>query len=308
MQIVVVGHKNPDTDSVVSAIVWAEYLKSQGKEAKAYRAGDLNFETKFVLEHFNEPAPAMIDDLAGREVFLVDHGELAQSPTGVEKAKIIGVLDHHRLGGIQSVEPVYCRNEPIGSTSSLIAKIFNETGEKLNKKQASLLLAGVISDTLKLASPTTTEEDKKIVEQLVKITGIDIDQLANQMFGAKSSLAGMELEEVLQKDYKEFEFNSTKVGIGVYETISAMAFEPMEDKVFGGLKELKEKRQVDLMYFVVVDILKHEGFIYLLGEKEKEMAQKAFKGEIKDNVMHVPGLVSRKKQMVPVLAKLLGPS
>jgi manganese-dependent inorganic pyrophosphatase len=305
MQIIVVGHKNPDTDSIVSAIVWAEYLKSQGKDAKAYRAGDLNFETKFVLEHFEEPLPEMIGDLDGKEVFLVDHGELAQSPDGIEKVKIVGVLDHHRLGGIQSMEPVYYRSEPIGSTSSLVAKIFNETGKEIDKKRAFLLLAGIISDTLKLTSPTTTEEDKKIAEQLVKITGIDIGHLANQMFGAKSSLAGMEIDEILQKDYKEFEFNSTKVGIGVYETVSAMAFESMEDKVFGGLRALKEKRQVDLMYFAVVDILKHEGFIYLIGDKEKEMAQKAFGGEIKDNVMHVPGLVSRKKQMVPVLAKLL---
>ena len=303
--IIVIGHKNPDTDTIVSAIVWAEFLNISGKKAKAYRAGELNFETKYVLTRFKQKAPALVGDLENKEVFLVDHGELKQSPEGIEKAKIIGVLDHHRLAGIATTEPTYYRCEPIGSTSSLIAKIFNETGKKINKKQASLLLSGIISDTLKFTSPTTTDEDKKIGKQLQKIAGININELANKMFESKSSLKGMSLEDILQKDYKEFEFGRQKIGIGVYETASVSAFDKMKSKIFDNLAKLKTQRKMDLIYFGVIDILKHEGFLYLIGEKEKEIAQKAFKGKIENNIMRVPGLVSRKKQMVPVLAKIL---
>ena len=305
MPIIVVCHKNPDTDTIVSAIVLAEFLSMSGKKAKAYRAGGLNFETKYVLSRFGEKKPALISNLENKEVFLVDHGELRQSPADIEKAKIVGVLDHHRLGGITSIEPIYYRNEPIGSTSSLIAKIFNEAGKKINKKQASLLLSGIISDTLKFTSPTTTDEDKKIGKQLQKIAGINVDELASEMFKAKSSLKGISLNEILQKDYKEFEFNGQKVGIGVFETASPATFSKMEGEVFEGLQKLKIQRKIDLIYFGIIDILKHEGFICLIGEKEKEIAQKAFKGKIENNIMHVPGLVSRKKQMVPVLAKIL---
>lgn len=303
--IIVVGHKNPDTDTIVSAIVWAEFLNLTGKKAKAGRGGELNFETKYILSRFKGKAPALVNDLTGKEVFLVDHGELKQSPDGIEKAKIVGILDHHRLAGIIINEPTYYRSEPIGSTSTLIAKIFNEAGKKLNKKQASLLLSGIISDTFKFTSPTTTEEDKKIGKQLQKISGVDINELTEKIFEVKSSLKGLSIENILKKDCKEFEFGKTKLSIGIYETASVRVFDAMKNKVGSALKALKEKQRADLAYFVVVDILKQEGFIYLIGEKEKEIAQKAFKGKIENNIMHVLGLVSRKKQMVPVLAKLL---
>ncbi len=303
--IIVVGHKNPDTDTIVSAIVWAEFLNLTGKKAKAFRAGELNFEIKYVLSRFKEKAPALIEDLTGKEVFLVDHGELKQSPTGIEKAKITGILDHHHIAGIATIEPIYYRNEPIGSTSTLIAKIFNETGKKLSKRQASLLLSGIISDTFKLTSPTSTEEDEKIAKQLQKISGMNITELSDKIFEAKSSLKGLSIDNVLKKDCKEFKFGGTKLSVGVYETTSTKAFDIMKNKVGEALKILKEKQKVDLAYFVVVDILKREGFIYLIGEKEKEIAQKVFKGKIENNIMRVPGLVSRKKQMVPVLAEVL---
>jgi len=302
---IVIGHKNPDTDSIVSAIVYRDYLEKKGIKAKSARAGELNKETKFIFSFLKVKIPQLIENLSGKDVVLVDHGELSQAADGIKEANILQVLDHHRMAGFSTIEPILYRTEPIGSTSTLIAKIFKESKLELNKQQAALLLAGVISDTLNLTSPTTTILDREIVKELTRISGLDVKKIAQKMFKAKSDLRGISINEILTKDYKEFNFSGTKVGISVYETVVCDPFEKMKEKIFNALRRLKKERSIELIFFAIVDILKQEAFMYIIGFEEEQIAKKAFRENIKENIMYLPGVVSRKKQMVPVLAKVL---
>ena len=191
------GHKNPDTDSIVSAIVMEDYFKKLGEKAKAIRVGKINRETEFVLKQNKIKSPVLIKKLSGKEVFLVDHNELEQAGDGIDKAKIIGVLDHHRIGGgISTDGPIYFRVEPVGCTSTLIFKLFQEKEILLNKKQAFLLLCAILSDTLKFNSPTTTKEDIKIAKKLSEICKQNINNLAEKMFKAKSDISGIDIKDL----------------------------------------------------------------------------------------------------------------
>jgi len=303
--IIIVGHKNPDTDTVVASLVWGDYLKRKGYWPKVCRAGQLNYETKFVLKYFHQNQPPLIKNLAKKKVFLIDHNEASQAVDGLDKAQLVGILDHHKLGGLKTAEPIFCRIEALGSSSTLVAKIFLENNYKLNKKQAGLLLAGIISDTLNFHSPTTTLEDKKIARYLAKISQIKINQLAKEMFQAKSNLAGYRLIDLVTADYKEFEFGQTKFGLGVWETVNPQSILDLKEKIFLALKKLKEKQKIDLVFFAAVDILKQKSFFFLLDEREKDIIQQAFRLKSVDEITELDGIVSRKKQMIPAIAQVL---
>jgi len=197
------------------------------------------------------------------------------------------------------------RAEPVGSTCTVIASIFKENGVKPNKQQAGLLLCGIISDTLKFTSPTTTDTDKKIAEELEKISGIKINPLAEKMFEAKSDISKMSLEEIVNADYKIFEEQNTKLGFGVYETTNPKVFDSKKDNLVSLLTNKKTKENLNLIFFAVVDIIKQKSFLYLIGDSEKNIAQKAFGGKIDQNIMVLDKIVSRKKQMIPPILKAI---
>lgn len=311
--IIVIGHKNPDTDSVVSAFVFANFLKKvkkpilgfSGFGAKPARAGSLNKETKFVFNYFKQNPPVLINNLKNKDVVLVDHGDFNQSVKGVEQANIVGILDHHKLGGIESTSPVFYRAEPIGSTGTIIAKMFLENNLSFDKKTAGLLLAAILSDTLKLTSPTTTNEDKEIARILAKVSREDINRLAKKIFEAKSDIKGMSMDELVRRDYKEYKGGKIKFGTGVYETTHPKKIKEKEEEIYSALKKLKKKRKVGLMFFAVVDILNGNSEVFLLEEKEKRVAEKIFKKKAKGNLLFLPGVVSRKKQIVPLVVNFL---
>ena len=311
--IIVIGHKNPDTDSIVSSLVFADFLKKVKKpilgfsdfKVKPARAGFLNKETKFVLDYFKQKSPVLIKNLKNKDVILVDHGEFSQSVKGIEQANIVGVLDHHKLGGIESVSPVFYRNEPIGSTSTIIAKMFLENNFSFDKKTAGLLLSAILSDTLKLTSPTTTNEDKEIVKILAKASKENVNKLAQKIFEAKSDIKGVSIGELVSRDYKEYKGGKISFGIGVCETARPQEIKEKKEEIFSALKKLKKKRKVKLMFFTLVDILKKNSEVFLLAEKEKSVAEKIFKKKAKENLLFLPGLISRKKQMVPLMVSFL---
>ncbi len=305
--IYVIGHKNPDTDTIVSALVWAEFKNKQGLKAKAAYTTELNNETKFVLKKFKVKPPKKIKSVKPTDkIIIVDHNVYTQAVKGAEAAEIIEILDHHYLGDFKTLKPIYCRVEPLGSTSTIIAKIFRENNKKPTKKQASLLLAGIISDTLLLTSPTTTKQDKETVKWLNKIAKIDLKKFAKEMFEAKSSIKGLKIEDIIFKDYKEFNFSGKKFGIGVWETVDAAPFEGKEEKIIKALSLAKKAKKLDLLFFGVVDIYKKMLYLYLLGDDERKVAKKAFSVETKDKqIVKIKGVVSRKKQMVPPISKNL---
>ena len=311
--LVIVGHKNPDTDSVVSAFVLSKFFKKTAKvfpwfkdfNSKSAVAGALNKETKFVFNYFRVTPPSQIKSIKNKNVFLVDHNSYDQAVDGIRKANILGIIDHHNVEGFETSFPIFCCIEPIGSASTIIANIFLNNNISFDKKTAGLLLSAILSDTLKLTSPTTTTEDKKIAKILSKKSGENMNELSKKMFEAKSDLRGISAQKLVSQDYKEFKVKDINLGFGVLETVNPSQAENIKNKIFLAIKELKEKRKVNLIFFAVVDILKRNTIIFLLGEKEKLVAEKAFNTRAKGEFLFLPGVVSRKKQIIPLLKKFL---
>lgn len=302
----ITGHKNPDTDSIVSSIVMADYFQKLGEKTKSVRVGKINKETKFVLKQAGAKPQVLIKSLAGKQVFLVDHNELKQIGDGANKAEILGVLDHHKLSGeIKTNKPIYFRIEPVGSTCTLIFKLFQEKKFVLSKNQAFLLLCGIISDTLKFTSPTATKQDVKIAEKLAKICEQKINELAKKMFEAKSDISGINLKDLILMDYKDFQEGKIKFGIGVCETIIPVTILKKKEKILSLLDIIKKQKKIDLIFFGVVDIIKKQTFLFVSGVREKEIAEKAFNKKEKDNLIFLTGVVSRKKQIVPSIINVL---
>ncbi|HHD92252.1 MAG TPA: manganese-dependent inorganic pyrophosphatase [Candidatus Portnoybacteria bacterium] len=303
--IVVIGHKNPDTDSVVSAIVGSYLFNQLGFNSKPARAGELNKETKFILNYFKKNEPELISNLAGQDFILVDHNSVKESVDGRDDHRLAAVIDHHYLSGVQTEKPILYRAEPIGSTSTILAKMFWEKKIDLPQDLAGLLLAGIISDTLKFNSPTTTKEDKEIAQKLADLTKVDIDQLAEQMFEAKSDLGDLSWGEIISKDYKVFEGNSKTFGVGVWETVKPELLLRNRDKIIESMRRKKEIDRLDWFLFGVVDIIKQNTYLFLVDSDETELAQVVFNGKIENRIMFLPGIISRKKQMVPEILKYL---
>lgn len=305
-EIIIIGHKNPDTDSIVSAIVGVElFAKVFGKEASAYRAGELNNETKFVLQEIGVEEPKLAEAfLEDASVALVDHNELGQICEHIDFDDVDYVIDHHKLS-VKTEKPIFFSVEPIGSTSSLIAKMFFERGLVISEKNSKLLLAGILSDTLNLTSPTTTQEDRNLAVKLNETARLEIENFAAGMFAAKSNLEGISVDEIIAMDYKVFEMGTSKVGIGAWETTDPQSVEERKAMIFQQLVSKKEAEKLNYVFFMITDIIRQNCQLYLIGEPEKLLAEKVFGGTVEAGVMLLPGVVSRKKQIVPQLIEEL---
>ena len=304
MKTYVVGHINPDTDSVVSAIVYA-MLKKKLKEDEKFIpavAGDINKETSYVLKKFNVNEPSIVIN-ENKNVVLVDHNEPSQISGNINNEEIVAIIDHHKLGGLSTSTPILVITEPVGSTSTIIAKIAFQNNIKINTQEASLLVSGIISDTLKFSSPTTTEIDKKTLKELNEIAKIDIDELAQEMFKAKSDLAGITDKELISKDYKNFNIKGKKVGVGVFETVDPKpALERAED-IKKELVQKKNNEKLDYLIFAVIGIVNKKAYFMTPAPEDEQLLTKALNIKKEGNYLVAPGIVSRKKQIIPALEK-----
>ena len=307
-KIIVIGHKNPDTDSIVSSLAMAEYFKKVLKiPAKAFRAGEINKETKFMLKEIGIKKPSLISTIKKNKenaVALVDHNELSQVSDKIDFAQVSYIIDHHKLL-VQTEKPIFCRVEPLGSTATIIAKMFQERKIKVSKIIAKLLLAGILSDTLNLVSPTTTVEDKKIARWLNKTAQIKIKKFANEMFEAKSSLTGISIKKMFFSDYKLSKIGKYKVGVGVWETTNPGKVNEKVKEIVKELKNQKKENKLNYLFFMTVDILKQNSYLFIAGSQEEKLAKKIFKGKIENGIMFLEGIVSRKKQVIPPIVKTL---
>ncbi|MDD3007118.1 MAG: manganese-dependent inorganic pyrophosphatase [Candidatus Pacebacteria bacterium] len=302
IKTIVVGHKNPDTDSVLSAILVSKFSKKiLGFEAESRIAGDVNNETKYILDLVKEAKPKLIKKITNENVVLVDTTEPGQIIEGLTEDNLVGIIDHHNLGGLKSSGAIYVRTESIGCACSLIYKILKEKGVKVDKKSAIMMIAGIVSDTLNLTSPTTTPEDKKFLKELTQLTKVDIKKFVAGLFEAKSSLKGISLDRVVECDYKEFEMGGKKVGIGVWETTNPESVNMSAEKIMKLLEDKKIKEDLDYLLFGVVDILKNNTYCYVIGEAEEKLISDVLGVTTKDKVAFLKGVVSRKKQIVPQL-------
>lgn len=211
----VFGHKNPDTDSICSAIVYADLKKALGVDAEAVRLGEINKETEYVLNYVGIEPPKFIDNVPEdvEQVILVDHNEFQQSVDNIKDKTIVEVIDHHRIANFETPNPLYFRAEPVGCTATILYKLFNENDVAISKENALLLVSAIVSDTLLFKSPTCTEEDKKVAEELAKIAGIDLETYGLDMLKAGTNLGDKTVEEILSMDAKEFTMSGSKVEI-----------------------------------------------------------------------------------------------
>ncbi|MCK4729771.1 MAG: manganese-dependent inorganic pyrophosphatase [Candidatus Aenigmarchaeota archaeon] len=309
MELIAIGHKNPDTDSIISPMIISYYSDSLfGHYAVAKRAGELNNETKFILKYLTESTiklPELLKKVNKEEVILVDTTEQTQLIEGINENNLFAVIDHHNLGGLKSSKQIYARIEPLGCTCTVLYKILKEKNLEITREVACLMASAIISDTLFLNSPTTTDEDRTILEELNKIAGLNLKDYSMKMFKAKSSLEGIETNEIIEKDYKFFEMGKSKVGIGVWETVMPSTVNEKKEEILEALKDKKQKDGLDYLFFGVVDILKKNTYLYLVGDEEINLAKEIFKGNLENNVMFAEHIVSRKKQIVPQLKETL---
>lgn len=301
---VIFGHKNPDTDTITSAIVYA-YLKQQlGVDAEAVRLGEVNNETQFALDKFGFAAPRLIANVKDEaaQVILVDHNEFQQSADGIEDVQITEVIDHHRIANFQTADPLYFRAEPVGCTATILNKLFKEHNVEIPANIAGLMLSAIVSDTLLFKSPTCTEQDVKAGEELAKIAGVDAADYGLAMLKAGADLSDKSLEDLLSLDAKGFEFGEYKATVAQVNAVDIEDVLGRQTELENLLNKNVADNGLDLFFFVVTDILNNDSTAVAAGQVA-QAAAKAFGAEIVGGRIALPGVVSRKKQIVPVLTE-----
>lgn len=301
-KILIFGHKNPDTDTICSSMVKQILNEKDGKtNAQAVRLGNVNKETQYVLDYLKIEAPELIEGVKkGQEVILIDHNEFSQSADGIEKAKIIGVIDHHRIANFQTTEPLYYTARPYGCTSTILFKDFKQKGIEIEKTEAILMASAIISDTLLLKSPTTTSHDKEALEELAKIANIDLDTYGIEMLKAGTDLDDFSEEELINLDAKKFEENGVKCVIAQVNTVSIEDVLKRKEKLEEAINNEIEKDNLNLFVFAITDILNSNSQIIALGNRT-DIIEKSYK--LEDNMAFLKGVVSRKKQILPMVEK-----
>ena len=241
-------------------------------------------------------------NMDNKKIILVDHNEKGQAVDGIDEAEILEIIDHHRLGSMETALPVFFRNQPVGCTGTIIYDLYQENNVEVDKKIAGLLCSAIISDTLMFRSPTCTPKDKKAAEELAKIAGIEIQEHAEKMFRAGSSLADKTPEEVFYQDFKKFSGNDKNFGAGQISSMDKTELEQLRPKIAAYMEGAV--KEGEMLFFLLTNILTESSDLVFAGEGAKELVETAF-GEPQENWVHVPGLVSRKKQFVPSVLHVL---
>ena len=303
-KVLIFGHKNPDTDSICSSLVLEILNKKSGKNnVEARRLGNVNKETQYVLDYLGISAPELLESVAeGQEVCLVDHNEFNQSVEGIEKAKILSVTDHHRIANFETSEPLYYTAKPYGCTSTILFEEFKMLGHEIEKKEAILMASSIISDTLLLKSPTTTDYDKKALEELGKIAEIDIEKYGLEMLKAGTDLGDFSEEELVNLDAKSLDKDGHKFVIAQVNTVSIEDVLKRQEKLESAINAEIERNNLELFVLAITDILNSNSEIIALGAKA-DLVEKAFGVKLENNTAFLEGVVSRKKQILPNIDK-----
>ena len=308
MSVSVVGHSNPDTDSVAAAISFANYLKATGTDAVAcmqISADNLNPESKVVLEKFGLAAPEEITDAAGKDVALVDFSDIGQAPANIGDANVVAIVDHHKIGDITTNNPIFFYAQPVGCTCTVLLEMYKTNNVDLPKDIAGAMLCAILSDTVNFKSPTCTDADKAAVAELLTMTGVtDQDALFMDMLKAKSSVEGIPAKDLIFRDYKDFDMNGNKVGIGQIELATLDQVADIRDNLYAAVKEVKADGRHSVL-FMLTDVVK-EGTDLMVVSDDPALIEKTFGSTIQGQSMWVDGMMSRKKQAVPPLQNAFG--
>ncbi len=300
------GHKNPDTDSICSPLVYANFKAKLGEDVEPVRLGEVNLETQFVLDHFRVQPPRLVETVANevKEVILVDHNERQQSASDISSVQVVEVIDHHRIANFETSNPLYYRAEPVGCTTTILNKMFKEKGVTVEKEIAGLMLSAIISDTLLLKSPTCTEEDVAAAKELAAIAGVDLEDYGLKMLKAGADLSQKTVNELISIDAKEFTMGDYKVEIAQVNAVDVNDVIGKQAEIESQLSRVIEDKKLDLFVLIVTDILNNDSEAIVVGRAAKAV-EMAYQVTLKDNRATLKGVVSRKKQVVPILTDTL---
>ena len=307
MTAYVIGHKNPDTDSIVSAIACAYFEKERGIDAVACAQGTPSPETQFVLDRFGLKAPEVVTSVAGKDIYLVDYSDIAQAPADIDQANIKGIVDHHKLGDVTTSSPLEAVIFPVGCTCTVLERMFAYANFAIPQAIAGAMLCAILSDTVIFKSPTTTPFDRESAQKLAAIAGVsDIEALGMDLFKAKSAVAGTPVRDLVFRDFKDFNMSGQKIGVGQLELVSLSLVDDIKADLEKEIASVKAEGERHSVLLLLTDIMK-EGSELLLVSDEPERVASAFgqgAAELAKGNLWLAGVMSRKKQVVPNLEKV----
>lgn len=300
------GHKNPDTDTITSALVYASLKSQLGADVEAVRLGEVNGETAFALKYFGVEAPRLVETVANEvsEVILVDHNERQQSASDIEQVTVVEVIDHHRIANFETSAPLYFRAEPVGCTATILLKLFKENGVAVSKENAGLMLSAIISDSLLFKSPTCTKQDVDAANELAAIAGVDAQVYGLDMLKAGADLSDKTIAQLISIDAKEFSMGSYKVEIAQVNAVDTNDVLSRQAELETALEAIIAEKGLDLFLLVTTDILNNNSIGLALG-KQASAVEEAFKVKLDNKTALLEGVVSRKSQIVPPLTDVL---
>lgn len=302
-KVIVIGHKSPDTDSIAAAITYSNLKRELGMDAAAYRAGELNKESKFALDYFGVEAPEFIDHVeAGQQVILVDHNESKQCVDGIKDAEVIELVDHHRIGDFETVSPIFILFCPVGCVNTIIYNLYKLNNVKPSRAMAGMMLSAIISDTVLFRSPTTTDKDREAVKELAELAGVNYEEYGMEMLKAGADISDYPAEKLAGNDTKEFESAGKVFTVG---QIFVMDVEPINAKkadIMAALEKNRAAHNYVASYLMVTNILTEDTYLWFT-DGAKDVAEKAFNKTAEDNCVYLPKVMSRKKQVSPQLIK-----
>ncbi|EKE44304.1 putative manganese-dependent inorganic pyrophosphatase [Oceaniovalibus guishaninsula JLT2003] len=304
MTILVFGHTGPDTDSTGSPVIWAWYLNEvRGQAAEAVLLGQPNTEAAWVMQRWDLPQLRVIDDVEdGQPVVIVDTNNPAELPANIGRADIRGIIDHHRLvGGIETRNPVEVILHPLACTATLMHDLMGQDAEAMPDWVKGTMLSCILSDTLEFRSPTTTDTDRKLAEKLAAELDIQVPAYAAEMFAAKSDVSAFSDAELLRMDSKEFETGGKTFRVSVLETTSPQIVLERKDSLMRAMEDVAREDNVDQVLLFVVDILKEQSTLLVPNDLVRSVAEKSFSTVCGADEVVLPGIVSRKKQIIPNL-------
>lgn len=303
-KVFVIGHKSPDTDSIAAAISYAYLKQQQGVEAVAARAGELNKESQYALDHFKVEAPELLTSVApGTQLILVDHNESKQCVDGAKEAEVLELIDHHRVGDFETANPIFILVRPVGCVNTVIWGLYKAAGIQPTKEVAGMMLSAIISDTVLFRSPTTTEEDKTAVAELAAIAGVDYEAYGMDMLKAGADISDYPAEKLAGNDTKEFEANGKVFSCGQISVMDLAPINAKKAEIMAALEATKAAKGYEASYLMVTDILAEDTYLWFTAGAE-EAAEKAFDKKSEDGYVYLPKVMSRKKQVAPFLLKV----
>lgn len=301
MSTYVCGHKIPDTDSIVSAISLS-YLKNKlGEETTPARQGELNPESAYVLKTYGFEAPVLKTSFAGESLYVTDYNNYTEAPDDIDEATILGIVDHHKLGGLKSTAPLEIWIRPVGCTNTIVKEMYDHHGIEIPKDIAAIMMCAILSDTVIFKSPTCTKVDTKAVKELAIIAGIeDPKSIGMDLFNIKSEVGGATPRELIMRDFKNFDMHGSKVGIGQLEVVDLNIFNDMKSDLHNDIAALKEEGGYHTIILLLTDIM-IEGSQALVLSDDATHVEKAFSVTVENNEAWLPKVLSRKKQVIPYL-------